>query len=119
MRRAEVWLASLAPRSGSEQTGTRPVLVVSSDTFNEVPSWRSFNVVPISRSGQQARRTHTTVPLTAGTAGLTEDSVALCHQITTIDRSKFIRKLGTLPDSELRDVEVGLIKALDMLRFLP
>ncbi|MGI8748879.1 MAG: type II toxin-antitoxin system PemK/MazF family toxin, partial [Deinococcus sp.] len=31
MKRGEVWLVNLDPRSGSEQRGIRPVLVLSND----------------------------------------------------------------------------------------
>ncbi|WP_337288077.1 type II toxin-antitoxin system PemK/MazF family toxin [Candidatus Methylomirabilis sp.] len=40
MKRGEVYWASLSPRSGSEQQGTRPVIVVSHDAFNQTPGWR-------------------------------------------------------------------------------
>ena len=45
MKRGEVRWADLAPRSGSEQTGRRPVIVVSHDGFNETPTWKSIIVV--------------------------------------------------------------------------
>jgi mRNA interferase MazF len=48
MKRGEVYWALLAPRSGSEQTGRRPVIVVSNDGFNQTPAWRSVIVVPVS-----------------------------------------------------------------------
>jgi len=38
MRRGEVWWAQLEPRSGSEQRGRRPVVVISHDAFLEVES---------------------------------------------------------------------------------
>jgi mRNA-degrading endonuclease toxin of MazEF toxin-antitoxin module len=41
-----VFWADLAPRSGSEQAGRRPVIVVSHDGFNQAPGWRSVIVVP-------------------------------------------------------------------------
>ena len=33
MRRGDVWWATLQPRSGSEQSGRRPVVVLSHDSF--------------------------------------------------------------------------------------
>ena len=48
LKRGEVYWARLAPRSGSEQTGRRPVIVLSHDAFNTVPTWRSVIVVPVS-----------------------------------------------------------------------
>ena len=70
LKRGEVYWARLAPRSGSEQTGRRPVIVLSHDAFNKVPTWRSVIVVPVSSSLRQAGRGPTAVPLPAGVGGL-------------------------------------------------
>ena len=61
MKRGEIYLANLTPRSGSEQQGRRPVIVMSHDAFNQVPSWQSVIVVPVSTSGRQAARGPTAV----------------------------------------------------------
>jgi mRNA-degrading endonuclease toxin of MazEF toxin-antitoxin module len=114
VKRGEVYWAELQPRSGSEQKGTRPVIVVSHDGFNEVPTWRSVVVVPCSTSASQARRGPTAVPLPKGTAGLKSGGVALCHQVTTLDRSKLTRRIGTLPEPDLNAVNAGLRAALDL-----
>jgi mRNA interferase MazF len=114
MRRGDVFLANLSPRSGSEQQGQRPVIILSHDAFNEAPSWQSIIVIPCSTSGAQRRRGPTAVFLATGTGGLLADSVALCHQITTLDRSKLTRRIGSLPESALRDVEDGLRSAVNL-----
>lgn len=114
MKRGEVYWATLDPRSGSEQRGTRPVIVVSHDAFNEAPGWRSVIVVPVSTSPRQAARGPTAVPLAAGSGGLAEDSVALCHQIATLDRSKLTRRVGVLPEDLLAAVGEGLKIAQDL-----
>jgi mRNA-degrading endonuclease toxin of MazEF toxin-antitoxin module len=49
-----------------------------------------------------------------GIAGLPRTSVAVCHQVTTLDRAKLTRKAGTLPPECLSDVEGGLKAALDL-----
>ncbi|HEY7365167.1 MAG TPA: type II toxin-antitoxin system PemK/MazF family toxin [Methylomirabilota bacterium] len=114
MRRGEVFWAELRPRSGSEQTGARPVIIVSHDGFNQTPTWRSVIVVPLTTSDAQARRGPTAIPLTPGTGGLKEDSVALCHQVTTLDRAKLTERIGVLPAAALARVEDGLRTALDL-----
>ena len=114
MKRGEVYWADLAPRSGSEQSGRRPVLVVSHDGFNQMPNWRSVIVVPVSTSHTQARRGPTVVAFPAGAGGLKKRSVALCHQITTLDRRKLTQHLGVLGESLLAEVENGLRAALDL-----
>ena len=115
MRRGEVYWATLAPRSGSEQRGDRPVIVVSHDAFNEAPGWRSVIVVPVSTSVAQAGRGPTAVPLPKGAGGLVSESVALCHQVTTLGRSKLTKRLGLLPEAILTAVAEGLriAQALD------
>jgi mRNA interferase MazF len=119
MRRGEVWWASLRPRSGAEQRGDRPVIIVSHDGFNLTPAWRSVIVVPLSSSGAQARRGPTAVGLAGGGAGLKDDSVALCHQVTTLDRAKLRRRAGVLDAEQMAAVEEGLLAALAILRPTP
>ena len=114
MRRGDVFWAELAPRSGSEQQGRRPVIVLSHDAFNEIPPWNSVIVIPCSTSEAQRRRGPTAVFLATGTGGLRGDSVALCHQITTLDRSKLIQQIGCLSEAALRAVETGLRAAVDL-----
>ncbi|MEZ0374906.1 MAG: type II toxin-antitoxin system PemK/MazF family toxin, partial [Candidatus Sericytochromatia bacterium] len=88
MRRGEVYWADLIPRSGSEQSGSRPVILISHDGFNQIESWRSLIVVPLCISGNQARRGPTVLEIPADKAGLKKISFALAHQITTLDRAK-------------------------------
>ena len=114
MRRGEVFWAELRPRSGSEQTGRRPVIVMSNDGFNLTPTWRSVIVIPVSTSAAQARRGPTAVPLPAGAAGLPRNSIAVCHQVTTLDRAKLSTRVGALPAGSLASVEAGLKAALDL-----
>lgn len=114
MRRGDVYWATLKPRSGSEQQGHRPVVVVSHDSFNATPGWRSVIVVPISTSAAQARRGPTAVALTADAGGLRRPGVALCHQVTTLDRAKLTRRVGRLSSDTLARVDGGLKAALDL-----
>jgi len=116
MKRGDLYWATLSPRSGSEQSGRRPVIVLSHDAFNQTPGWRSIIVVPVSTSTAQARRGPTVVSLTVGTAGLTSESYAVCHQITTLDRAKLTDKIGVLSPDDLTLVEKALLSAVDIRR---
>jgi mRNA interferase MazF len=116
MKRGDVYWANLVPRSGSEQAGKRPVIVLSHNAFNEIPTWRSIIVIPLSTSLNQARRGPTVVAMPAGAAGLPNDSTAICHQITTLDRTKLTERLGSLPDDILAQIEKALLAALDIRR---
>jgi mRNA interferase MazF len=114
VRRGELYWANLTPRSGSEQTGRRPVLILSHNGFNETPGWRSIIVVPISTSSNQARRGPTIVCLPNGTAGLQNGSSVICHQVTTLDRRKLGARIGTLSSQLLAQVERALLAAVDI-----
>lgn len=71
-------------------------------------------VVPVSTSGKQAARGPTAVPLVKGTGGLRKDSVALCHQVTTLDRAKLTQRIGSLNSDEMTRLEEGIKAALDL-----
>lgn len=114
MKRGDIFWARLAPRSGSEQQGYRPVVVVTRDSFNLSPKWQSVIVVPISTSQAQAKRGLTGIFLPLGSGGLHKDSVALCHQVTTLDRTKFGPFIGSLDPQLLSQVDTGLKNALQL-----
>lgn len=114
MNRGEIYWAELKPRSGSEQQSRRPVLIISHDGFNHTENWRSIIVVPISSSPRQARRGPTAIPLPRGAAGLTLESTALCHQITTLNRAKLTQRIGVLSPPLLAQVAQGVRAALDL-----
>lgn len=71
-------------------------------------------VVPISTSDAQARRGPTAVALAPGAGGVPRASVALCHQVTTLDRTKLTERLGALPTATLTAIEEGLRAAFDL-----
>jgi mRNA-degrading endonuclease toxin of MazEF toxin-antitoxin module len=62
----------------------------------------------------QAKRGPTAVAIPGGSAGLTRAGIAVCHQVTTLDRAKLTRYSGTLSQELLRSVEDGLRAALDL-----
>ena len=115
MKRGEVYIANMEPRSGSEQRGRRPVIVVSSNAFNRVAGWRSVIVVPVTTSRAQVKRGPTGILLPAGSAGLSKESTALCHQVTTLDRRKLLNKIGKLGAKQREELNDGLKAALDIL----
>jgi predicted DNA-binding protein len=75
VRRGDIFCADLAPRSGSEQTGRRPVVVVSHDGFNRVEARRSEMVVPLStfRSTAPSGPTAIVLPRASGRGTATRE----------------------------------------------
>ena len=115
MRRGDVYWAELRPRSGSEQHGRRPVIVVSHDGFNQTPGWRSVIVIPVSTSRSQAAMGPTAIGLPAGSGNLPRPSVAVCHQVTTLDRAKLTQYIGTLSPEQRDQIGGGLKAALQLV----
>ena len=97
------WLlfrASLDPATGSEQAGTRPVLVVSREVINR--ALPIVAVVPLTRRKPGRRIYPTEVLLPAGVAGQPEESIVLAHQVRTISARRLGAPYGELTDSALR-----------------
>lgn len=114
MKRGDVCWARLEPRSGSEQRGRRPVVVVSHDSFNRVDAWRSVIVVPLTTSERQGARGPSVVEVPAEESGLPSASYALCHQVTTLDRRKLEPPVGSLTNGLLQRIGRGLVAACDL-----
>ena len=114
MKRGDVYWADLKPRSGSEQTGRRPVVIISNDGFNQVPSWRSIIVIPVTTSLRQSARGPTVFPLSGAGPVLNPNSAAICHQITTLDRAKLSDRIGTLSPIEIEGIEQSIRAACDL-----
>ena len=101
MQRGEIWWATLRPPMGSEPGYRRPVLVISREQINQLLS--VVNVIPLTSRKSEARTIYPNeVLLPAGTAGLRVDSIALCYQIRTLDKSRLEQDLGELSDLSLQ-----------------
>ena len=96
-----VFLASLDPTTGSEQAGRRPVLVISRERVNQLLP--VVNVIPLTSRKSLTRVIYPNeVLLPAGVAELRVDSIALCYQIRTLDKSRLEQELGELVDVHFR-----------------
>ncbi|HEY3115567.1 MAG TPA: type II toxin-antitoxin system PemK/MazF family toxin [Chloroflexota bacterium] len=109
MVRGEIFFMDFAPRSGSEQMGRRPGVVVSHDVFSANPRWRSVSVVPLTTAERWQRPSPTTVLFAAGEFNLPRPCAGLAHQVTTLDKGKIIEPaVGRLDAGKLAEVETAL-----------
>jgi mRNA interferase MazF len=102
IKRGEIWLAELNPIRGSEQAGTRPVLILQNNSINRFTS--TFLAVPLTTNLRRASLP-TAVLLSEGEGGLAKDSVALCHQLRVLDKSRLTRRLGLLREVTLAEID--------------
>ncbi|MEC5319327.1 type II toxin-antitoxin system PemK/MazF family toxin [Brenneria populi subsp. brevivirga] len=101
MDRGEIWLVSLDPTAGHEQSGKRPVLIVSPAPFNKIT--RLPVVVPVTSGGNFARTAGFAVSLDG--AGTKTTGVVRCDQPRTIDMgARNGRRLERIPDRIVDEV---------------
>ncbi len=105
--------ANLNPIQGSEQAGTRPVLVVSRESIHA--HLQVVTVLPLTSLKPGRRIYSTEVLLPEGMAGLRADSLAMAHQVRTLSKGRLGSRLGDLTGIELRQkVKHALSLYLDL-----
>lgn len=109
--RGEIYFAELSPVQGSEQGGTRPVLIVQNDVGNTYSP--TTIVLAITSQLNKARLpTHVAVP--ANESGLSRDSVILAEQLRTIDKSRLKQKVAQLQPRTMRRIENALAVSIGL-----
>ena len=105
MKRGEIYLADLNPVKGSEQAGQRPVLIFEDDRL--IPATLTVVVIPFTTNLRMAKLP-TCVFVAKGEGGLTQDSIAICHQIRALDKKGLLDFWGTLPKHRIQEIEKTL-----------
>lgn len=99
MNRGDIYLVSLDPTAGQEQSGHSPVLIVSPTAFNHATKLPV--ICPITTGGAFARRLGFAVPV----EGIKTTGIVRCDQPRVIDLSaRDARKIDTLPASVMNEV---------------
>ena len=102
VRRGDIFYADLSPVVGSEQGGTRPVLIVQNDTGNK----HSPTVIAAAITSQTGKaRLPTHINIAGGSVGLSKDSVILLEQIRTIDKRRLREHMGRLDEKSMALVD--------------
>jgi len=111
IKRGDIFYADLNPVVGSEQGGTRPVLVISNDIGNR----HSPTVIVAAITS----RVHTKAKLPTHTAvndfeGLDKDSIILLEQIRTIDKQRLKQHMGMMPENIMARVDKALAISISL-----
>ncbi len=117
--RGQIYFVNLSPTHGREQTGRRPVLVVSADAINRQPL---VITVAVGTDAKNVPRDYpTNVRVTAKETGLPIDTVFLCFQIRSLDPARFFdpktrrpNLAGTLPPARMAEVDRVLKLVLNL-----
>src|SRR5687767_6435998 len=102
IQRGKIWLADLNPTRGSEQAGTRPVLVLQNDAVNKFTT--TVLAAPFTTNLRRAGLP-SCIAVPKGEGGLLSDSVLLGHQLRVLDKARLHRRLGLVTKNILTAAE--------------
>jgi mRNA interferase MazF len=112
----EIFWITLAPQAGSEQHGRRPCVVMSRRILN---GGNTVVIVPLSARVERANAHRVMIPEAEilkdmGCETDIHDSVAMCSQVRTIDKSIIENRIGKLSQNALFAVQLGLVYLFDI-----
>lgn len=114
VKRGDVFFADLSPVVGSEQGGTRPVLIIQNDIGNRF----SPTVIIAAITAQiQKAKLPTHVEINAKKYGFERDSVILLEQLRTIDKSRLTDRITQLDSQLMEKVDMALGISLGLVKF--
>ena len=103
-----IFLANLDPIIGSEQGKIRPVLVISDEQINQILP--VVNVIPITSRKPNRFIYPNEVLIPANSFGIINESIILCYQIRTLDKSILTKQIGIIDDIEIQDEIISTLK---------
>lgn len=112
IHRGDIYYADLSPVVGSEQGGTRPVLIIQNDIGNQY-SPTTIVAAITSQLDKPRLPTHVALPATPG--GLEKYSVILLEQIRTIDKSRLLEKVNSLDSDTMVKVNLAVEISLGLV----
>lgn len=112
MKRGEVWWADLGEPVGSGPGYRHPVVVISTDTFND--SRISTAIVTVITSNLRLAVAPGNVRVAARETGLRKESVVNVSQVLTVDKGVLMERIGHLPGDRLAEIEAGLREVMGL-----
>ena len=112
VRRGEIWISALDPTQGSEQAGVRPIIIFQNDTIARYTT--TVISIPLTTNLRRASLP-SSVFIPSGEGGLTQDSVALCHQMRVLDKTRLRNKIGEVNPELLVQLENNVLFTLGYL----
>ena len=112
-KRGEIYFVNLDPTQGREQAGTRPVLVISSDSINALPL--VVTVVVGTKGSNISHDYPTNVRVSPKDCGLPLETVFLCFQLRSIDPSRIAGSpAGKLTETKLQEIEDAVRRCMEL-----
>jgi mRNA interferase MazF len=110
MTQGEIWYCSLNPVQGSEQSGHRPVVILSGNLM--IKYLKVLIVCPLTTSVKNYKGNVVLKP--NKTNGLKKTSEVLVFHIRSVSKDRLTKCIGKVSDAELEEMKKGLG---EMLRY--
>lgn len=105
IKRGDIYYADLNPVVGSEQGGTRPILIIQNNIGNQ----HSPTIIAAAITAQLGKpKLPTHVDLCRNESHLFKDSVVMLEQLRTLDCKRLREYMGTLDQESMRRVDLAL-----------
>ena len=108
-RRGEIWLVNFNPGRGSEQKVVRPALIVQNDIGNQYAATTIVAAITTT-----LRKYPVTVLLNRNEGGLKESSMVNLAQVLTLDKTRLMKRLGSVKAEKLREVDMAIRVSLGL-----
>lgn len=102
IKQGDIWAIDLRPTTGYEIAKIRPCVVISSSTFNDTSS--VIIILPISSQIPKIIGPERILLSKEGTK-LKKDSIILVNHIRSLDKTRFSKKIGTIPKEKIAEIE--------------
>ena len=112
IERGRIYWADLGEPEGSKPAKHRPVLVISSDSYNN--SRLATVLAAAITSNTRLAAMPGNVFLPASASGLPRDSVVNVTALVTLDKHDLGNSAGAIPSTLMDDVERGLRRVLEL-----
>lgn len=110
-RRGDIYYADLNPVCGSEQGGTRPVIVIQNNSGN---THSSTLIVASTTTNIRRGRNLPTHYFIKENSAFGEPSIVQLEQIRTIDKERIVRYLGKITPRDMVGIDRALLLSLSL-----
>ena len=110
INKGDIYYASLDPIVGSEQNGTRPVVIIQNDIGNKY----SPTVLVAPLTSRVKSKPHLPTHVLVKSERIKYNSIVLLEQIRVLDKSRLISYVDTLTKEEIRKLDIGIIKSFNI-----
>ena len=104
VKRGQIYRATLDDTVGSEQSGTRPVIIIQANSFNKT----SPTVIVAAITSQAEKRLDLPTHVIVRCYNLHKDSIVLTEQMRTLDKSRLTEYLGRASVNTMQRVDFAI-----------